>query len=1168
MSTLGHWLKKNEDCLIDRIQQHADATSLDATPHETWRSTVKKITRAIAEAEKQTRAIRPLHYGTQCLQDKTAAFGRAEAQRHYDRGQPGTPAFARLKYCRQGYLDLIGTQSTSSEPIHSQTLTVNQFFDSVELAFFDEWTRLSACSPDAECTKHNRQSLQGHDQLLSVFEDLSTPVLLLDHDKNVQYANRSAMRMWGDTDDNKPGPAQKSCGPLQLPQAISQAMHEASGHPHLLPKTEEVHIVQDGAPAHYQLEITPFYGSNRHCSGTLLLAHNISHFHQTLQESELQYRCLFENSHTTMLIINPENGQIEDANQAAVHFYGYSHEELVNKRIFEINNLSNTKIKKAMKQVLHENPEPLQFTHQLKNGELRQVEVFSGPIQRQGQAFLYSIIHDVTDRRSAESALKDSEEKFRSLMKQSPLAIMMFDTDGTLIEVNRAWETLWDISRTNLDLRQYNILEDEQAEGIGYQDGFKKALKGESIFIPQAEFVPERSGRIGRRRILSARFYPLKNGAGQINNIVVLANDITDRVTAQEALKKSEARYRLLAENITDVIWTMDINLRFTYVSPSVERLRGYTPQEVMQQPLEQVLTPESMHIVQTAMQHFLQATAQGLKTEKHLRYELEQPCKNGGTVWTEVDAVPIYDTEGRPQFFLGVSRDIDLRKKTQEQLAQLAAVVNQATESIIITDLKGTIRYANPHTAMASGYTLEQLIGANARLFKSNHHGSTFHKSIWQTILSGETWRGTLVNRKQDGSLYHEHAVIFPIKDAQGKILQLAAVKRDISELMLANEALHEAKELAEAASQAKGAFLANISHEIRTPLNAIMGFTEILTQRLQTAENLGFVKNIHSAGQNLLSLINDILDLSRIESEYLELKKVPCDLPHLLLTLRDIFSWKLVDKPIHYSHHWENTLPALLLLDENRLRQMLTNLIGNAVKFTERGEIAVSVSHNQVTPDTVDLRISVTDTGIGIKKNQQQKIFEPFRQAIGQDAAKYGGTGLGLAITRKLARRMGGDIALQSQWGEGTTFTICLSSVQIIHDTVPQMPRPVPAFPSAPDKASADEALTATPALETLLTEIERHHRPRWQHMKKSMIINDVLSFARAIETLAQKHQADPLVAWSQQLHSQAQVFDMTQLPRTMQEFPNIIQRLVQTPPEPNAINDEKPHETTKKQ
>ena len=373
-------------------------------------------------------------------------------------------------------------------------------------------------------------------------------------------------------------------------------------------------------------------------------------------------------------------------------------------------------------------------------------------------------------------------------------------------------------------------------------------------------------------------------------------------------------------------------------------------------------------------------------------------------------------------------ANEIALRKELE---TQTQAIIDNIPLQILVINSDGLILTAN-HKALNDYKVLKDDI-ANINL-TDFYHLPNERKAIMKELTEHGKVEQKIIQFKQpDDSVRSMMISIMPIHYQKQSALLTIAI--DMTERLEMEAAVQTAKESAEAANRAKSEFLSNMSHEIRTPMNAIIGFTELLNEQIKDPKLKSFTKTIQSAGNNLLVLINDILDLSKIEAGKLQIEKVPCNPHDLFSELRDIFSIKIREKNIDFIFDIAPVIPQSLQLDAVRLRQVLFNLVGNAVKFTEQGSIRLKVrtlNENEIH-SKLDLLIEVEDTGIGISQDQQQLIFQSFEQSSGQDIKKYGGTGLGLSISKRLVEMMGGQILLQSQPGFGSTFTIKLVDVHI---------------------------------------------------------------------------------------------------------------------------------------
>lgn len=372
-------------------------------------------------------------------------------------------------------------------------------------------------------------------------------------------------------------------------------------------------------------------------------------------------------------------------------------------------------------------------------------------------------------------------------------------------------------------------------------------------------------------------------------------------------------------------------------------------------------------------------------------------------------------------------------RKAAEEELKKLIKAIEQINASVLITNSDGYIEYVNPKFTEISGYEGFEVLGKKPSILKSGIHSTEYYSDLWNTILEGKIWRSEICNKSKNGKLYWEKISISPVKNPKGEITHFVAVKDDITEKKIQEEELNKAKDLAESANKAKSEFLANMSHEIRTPMNAILGFTELLTNKITDEQQRNFLDSIRNSGRNLLTLINDVLDLSKVEAGKMNLNLEFIDPFLVFKDIEYLFSIKAHQKGLDFSIETDLSLPISIEIDEVRLRQILVNLIGNALKFTEQGFVKVKVSCSKNEPEeTINMIIQVNDSGIGINKAFLNNLFTPFTQQDGQSTKKYGGTGLGLTITKKLVELLNGSIKVDSEEGKGSHFEITLSNLR----------------------------------------------------------------------------------------------------------------------------------------
>lgn len=372
---------------------------------------------------------------------------------------------------------------------------------------------------------------------------------------------------------------------------------------------------------------------------------------------------------------------------------------------------------------------------------------------------------------------------------------------------------------------------------------------------------------------------------------------------------------------------------------------------------------------------------------------------------------------------------------KSQKQMDEIEEVLKLAqcqqfaldNHAIVsVTNLKGRIVYVNDRFIETSGYSRDELIGQTHSLVNSSYHDASFFKELWQQITQGETWRGEVRNQAKDGSYYWVSSMVMPIRNHRGEITHYISIRTDITHQKQVEADLAKAVEKAMAASQAKSEFLANMSHEIRTPMNGVLGMLQLIEEEPLNEASQDYVQTALGSGRALLRILNDILDVSKIEAGKLDLEHHMFDWPKFFKETLSSIELQAKQKGLNFRIDVDPNIPQSLCGDETRIGQILINLAGNALKFTEKGEVAVSCRLVAERQDDVEVEIEVSDSGVGMTEAQQNSIFHAFSQADMSINRRFGGTGLGLTISQSLAHIMGGKIWVQSQFGQGTQFFV----------------------------------------------------------------------------------------------------------------------------------------------
>lgn len=493
---------------------------------------------------------------------------------------------------------------------------------------------------------------------------------------------------------------------------------------------------------------------------------------------------------------------------------------------------------------------------------------------------------------------------------------------------------------------------------------------------------------------------------------------------ALNELATHEKRLQIVVDNVPGAVFFKDNQGRHQLVNTMYEQVVGLTQKFVQGKTDKQIFSAE--------LAEKIMKTDQAVMSSGKARQYEEQILQLDGTMRDFLTTkVPIVSAGQQATGLVGVALDITDRKQSEQKLKLALSDLNEQRfvldqhAIVAVTDLRGSITYANQKFAEISGYSIEELVGQNHRILSSGHHNASFWHEMYRTISKGGVWNNEVCNRAKEGHLYWVETTIAAFTGDHGKPKAYVAIRTDISQRKRYEEELHQAKSIAEIASKTKSDFLASMSHEIRTPMNGVLGMLGLLFNSELSIEQRRKVVIAKNSAKSLLSLINDILDFSKVEAGKLELEELDFDLRNLLEEIVQTMVYRADEKDLELLLDVTGVNQSMVIGDPSRLRQILVNLVGNAIKFTEHGEVVINAKLEKQDEQYHRLKCSVRDTGIGIPENRIATLFDSFTQMDASTTRKYGGTGLGLAISKKLCELMQGQIQVTSQPAEGSYFT-----------------------------------------------------------------------------------------------------------------------------------------------
>ncbi len=697
----------------------------------------------------------------------------------------------------------------------------------------------------------------------------------------------------------------------------------------------------------------------------------------------------------------------------------------------------------------------------LADERLRDLEATVDQLRESRNAYI-NLIEDLTrentQRKKAEEALRESEEKYRGLVENTQEILYILDENARITYVSPNIELLGGYTQADMMARSF-VEFVHPADLDGRIEQFKKVMAG---IIEPSEY--RYMTRDGRYVWVQTNARPIIKD-GRPAGVQGVLTDITERKKAEDALRESEARFRSITENAFDLIAILDLEGCYIYCNNRYTDILGYTPQELIGRNCFEFVHPDDRDRTEKT---FYDALAEGAQSKQ---LETRTVCRDGTYKRIENRAKLLMDDMGNPVHVYLNAQDVTERKQAEAERERLAMAIEQASETIVITDTQPAIQYVNPAFTTVTGYAREEVIGKNPRILNSGEQDEAFYRTMWDTLTRGATWRGRFVNKKKDGTQYTVESVISPIQDDSGQIVNYVAVKRDITEEIRLEAQLRQSQKM-----ESVGRLAGGVAHDFNNMLGAILGYTEMAIEKTPvTAPLRGDLEEVRKAAERSASLTRQLLAFARkqtIAPRTLDLNET---IAGLLKMLR-----RLIGEDIQLAWH-----PGVHLwpvkMDPGQIDQILANLCVNARDaIAGVGTITIEtenkifdeeycVHHMGFTPGAYVL-LMVSDNGHGIDKETQDKLFEPFftTKEIGK------GTGLGLATTYGVVKQNNGFINVYSELGQGTTFKVYLPRHHTPVETIPQQ-GPAQAAPDGNETILLVEDELAI--LRMVTTILERH-------------------------------------------------------------------------------------------
>jgi PAS domain S-box-containing protein len=743
-----------------------------------------------------------------------------------------------------------------------------------------------------------------------------------------------------------------------------------------------------------------------------------------LEKSESKFKSIFELANDSIFLMDEEI--FIDCNQKTLDLFGCTKEEIVGKPPYEFspkiqpdNRPSKDKALEKITNALKGKPQRFEWRHKKLNGELFDAEVSLNRIELGDKTLLQAIVRDVTERKKTDEQISMLAHAIKSISE----SVCLTDMNGNIIFVNNSFSSSYNYSDSEIIGKHISILLSSDKPGALLNkmlfDTLKEGWNG--------EVVSRR--RDGTEFLTSMSTSVIKNDNDDPVALITVAMDITDRKKSENELRQSKQMLQLILDNVPQRIFWKDVNSKYLGCNKNFANDAGFSsPKEIIG------ASDYDMPWKTSEADYYRLVDNEVMETGKPVFHIIEpQTHLDGKIAWLETNKTPLYDEHGRVVGMLGTYEDISERKKAEEQIKEseerFRSLIDNMIEAALIIDWTGEIIFANNSAARLVGLdNPEQGIGKSVFGFLHPDDKKRVLKAISKTKFKPAPFLDEYKIKTVDGKDRWVESLGTKINFSNKN--SLLVTLRDITERKYAEIELREAKEKAEEMNKIKSNFLANMSHELRTPLVGILGFAELLKDKLKEKPTTEMAERILTSANRLMDTLNLVLDLSRIEAKKVDFNLKPYRIPELVESQIQLFEAVAERKNLFLETKVKDQ-NLFAKVDEQIFRQIINNLVNNALKYTYTGGVSVLVDTTS-GDDKPYVRISIKDSGIGIPQESLGLIFQEFRQVSEGFNRHFEGTGLGLTITKNFIEMMEGNIKVKSTVGSGSTFTVMFPLIQ----------------------------------------------------------------------------------------------------------------------------------------